>query len=164
MGRDAPALRFAGPGDLDAIRHCAEAAYAPYVPRIGRRPAPMDADFAALIDAGHVAVIKADGMLAAYVVSYPRGDHLQVENIAVAPSHQGRGLGRLMLAWAEQRACEAGRVAVELYTNAAMTENLTLYPQLGYRETMRGEEAGFSRVYFRKELADDEGPVTSGRC
>ena len=34
---------------VPAIRACAEAAYAVYVPRIGREPAPMTADFAAVV-------------------------------------------------------------------------------------------------------------------
>ena len=33
-----------------------------------------------------------------------------------------------------------------------MTENLELYPRLGYREVDRREEDGFSRVFFRKRL------------
>ena len=47
-------IRAAAPEDLDAIRRIARAAYAPYVPRIGREPAPMVADFAAAIAAGQV--------------------------------------------------------------------------------------------------------------
>ncbi len=42
-------IRPAGPDDLDAVRRIARAAYAPYVPRIGREPAPMVADFTASI-------------------------------------------------------------------------------------------------------------------
>ena len=33
-----------------------------------------------------------------------------------------------------------------------MTENLALYPRLGYCEIDRREEAGFSRVFYRKEI------------
>ena len=33
-----------------------------------------------------------------------------------------------------------------------MTENLALYPALGYVETGRRVEDGFSRVYFSKRL------------
>jgi hypothetical protein len=37
-----------------------------------------------------------------------------------------------------------------LYTNAAMSENLALYPRLGYREVDRRRDAGFDRVFFAK--------------
>ena len=37
-------------------------------------------------------------------------------------------------------------------TNEKMTENLTLYPRLGYCEVARRTEDGFNRVYFQKTL------------
>jgi hypothetical protein len=51
-------IRPAPPADEPAIRACAEAAFAPYIPAIGRPPAPMTADYGAAIAAGeaHVAV------------------------------------------------------------------------------------------------------------
>ena len=42
-------LRPAEPGDREAIERIVEAAYGGYVERIGRRPAPMDADYTGLI-------------------------------------------------------------------------------------------------------------------
>ena len=41
---------------------------------------------------------------------------------------------------------------IELYTNAAMRENIEYYPRLGYKEIGRHEEDGFERVFFRKSL------------
>ncbi len=51
-------IRLATPNDFAAIESCARDAYAKYVERIGREPAPMVADFATQIDDGlvHVAV------------------------------------------------------------------------------------------------------------
>lgn len=34
-----------------------------------------------------------------------------------------------------------------------MTENLTFYSRLGFTETQRVTEAGYSRVYLRKEIS-----------
>jgi len=137
---------------LNAITACARAAYEKYVARIGREPAPMVADFAALIAAGHVCVaVDAEG-LSGYVVFYPRGDHLHLENLAVFPGCQGRGIGRALIAYVEDESRRLGLNAVELYTNDKMTENLWLYPRLGYRETGRRSEDGFNRVFFRKNL------------
>lgn len=146
-------LRPATPDDADALRACAEDAYARYVPRIGRRPAPMDADFAVLIGCGRVTVATLGGALAGYVVAHGEGDHLHVENIAVLPGLHGQGIGGMLLDDAERRARAAGLAAVELYTNAAMTENLAFYPRRGYAVTGRRSERGFDRVFFRKELA-----------
>jgi hypothetical protein len=39
-----------------------------------------------------------------------------------------------------------------LYTNEVMTENLAIYARLGYHETARRTEGGYSRVFMTKEL------------
>ena len=146
-------VRPAGVGDLDLIRRCAEEAYALYVPRIGKKPAPMIADFAAQIAAGQVHVCVDHERLLGHIVLYPRGDHLHIENVAVLPSQQGTGLGKYLLAFAEAEERRAGITAIELYTNQHMTENLSFYPRLGYVELGRGEEVGFARVFYRKALS-----------
>jgi len=144
-------IRKAGEGDVAAVAAIARAAYALYVPRIGREPAPMVADFAAAQAVAHLWV--AGRPLTGFVAAYPRGDHWHLENVAVDPAAQGTGLGRALIAHVEVLAAEAGARAVELYTNAKMTENQALYPCLGNAEIRRGMEAGFDRVFYRKELA-----------
>ncbi len=150
-----PGIRLAGPDDLDAVRRIARAAYAPYVPRIGREPAPMVVDFATSIAAGELWV--AGEPVAVFVVAYPRGDHWHLVNVAVEPSAQGTGLGGALIAHVEAMARAARARAVELYTNAQMTGNRSLYPRLGYAETGWAMEDGFDRVFYRKELAGKPG-------
>ncbi len=150
-------IRKAAQPDLDGVRDCARQAYALYVPRMGKEPAPMVADFAARIRAGKLHVVELEGGepeggLAGFVVFYPRGDHLHVENVAVRPDAQGKGIGKALLRFAEDEARRLGLAAVELYTNVKMVENQAFYPALGYVETDRREEDGFSRVFYRKEL------------
>jgi ribosomal protein S18 acetylase RimI-like enzyme len=142
----------ARPSDANDVRACVRASYAEYVERIGREPAPMGADYEALIDAGEVWVVRAGGSVAGVVVVRPEPPALLLENVAVAPAQRGRGLGRALVAFAEERARGAGLEAVTLYTNERMTENLRLYPRLGYAETGRRVEDGFARVYFRKPV------------
>lgn len=139
--------------DLSAIRACAEAAYAVYVPRIGRQPAPMRADFAGHLAREELFAAYREGEVVGYIVLYPRADHLHVENLAVGVSQQGKGIGRALMDFAQAQAVRLNLAAIELYTNAKMTENLTLYPKLGFVETGRRTEDGFDRVYFRKALA-----------
>jgi ribosomal protein S18 acetylase RimI-like enzyme len=146
-------IRQARMTDLHGIRRCAEAAYGIYVPRIGKPPAPMVADFARLIGDGKVHVLSDGSAIAGFAVFYLRGDHVHLENVAVHPDFQKRGHGARLIAYAEQFATEAGANAVELYTNIKMTENLSLYPSLGYEEAGRRHEDGFDRVFFRKILA-----------
>jgi hypothetical protein len=47
----------------------ARAAYIKYVPRIGREPPPMLADFAAEIAAGHAAVLEITGTVEGCLIS-----------------------------------------------------------------------------------------------
>lgn len=142
--------------DLKAIKSCAEAAYQIYVHRIGRKPAPMIADFVEAITKQIIFVARlehAQSNIVGFVVFYERGDHMHLENIAVDPQAQGNGVGHALISFVEQSAETGGCKAVELYTNEKMTENLTLYPKLGYEEIERRQEDGFNRVYFRKEIA-----------
>jgi ribosomal protein S18 acetylase RimI-like enzyme len=145
-------IRQAESGDVAAITAVVEAAYASYVPRIGREPAPMKADYVALVSAGEVWVGVLDERVVGVLVIRPGDDSLELENVAVEPGAQGRGYGRALIGLAEERARELGLPAVTLYTNEAMAENLRLYPQLGYVETGRGIEDGYRRVYFEKRL------------
>lgn len=133
-----------------ALRDLVRDAYALYVPRIGREPAPMTDDYAARIAAGEAWVVEEEGRLLAVLVLEDFPDSLQLDNIAIAPSAQGRGLGRSLVAFTEAEARRRGYAKVTLYTNEKMVENLTLYPRLGFVETHRAPQAGFARVFFEK--------------
>jgi GNAT superfamily N-acetyltransferase len=150
-------IRPARAEEAASILSLVRAAYAMYVPRIGREPSPMNDDYPKLIAAGKVWVIDDDGRLAGVIVLEDTPDALQVENIAVRPESQGRGLGRQLLSFADDQARRRGYSAVILYTNVHMTENVERYPRLGYVEVDRGHEHGFDRVFFRKELAGRDG-------
>jgi ribosomal protein S18 acetylase RimI-like enzyme len=151
--QEASMIRKAVARDEAEIRDCAEQAYARYVPRIGRKPAPMDADYAARIAAGDVHVATdAAGRLEGFVVFHAEDGHVLLENVAVLPRAARRGVGKALIGFCEHAARESGLRTVRLYTNEKMTENLGMYPRLGYREIGRRTENGFDRVYFEKTL------------
>jgi len=147
------AIRRASAGDVAAAAAITRAAYSTYVERIGREPAPMAADFGALIEAGDVWVATDRDQVVGVLVLQLQDAALLLESVAVDPAHQGRGIGRSLIDHAERVARDQGLGAVDLYTNALMTENLRLYPALGYEVVDRRREDGFDRVYFRKSLA-----------
>ena len=60
-------------------------------------------------------------------------DHLLIENVAVSPAFQGRGLGRKLMGHAEQIAAVSGFAETRLYTNKLFADNIALYRKLGYR-------------------------------
>jgi galactokinase len=131
-----------------------ERAYGHYVERIGRRPSPMDDDYDSLVAAGEVWLLH-DPELAGLIVLRAVEGHLLVENVAVAPDRQGEGLGRALLAFAEDEAVRRGLPELRLYTNVAMTENIALYGRLGWQEHERRIDGPYSRVHFRKQVGEE---------
>ncbi len=130
-----------------------QAAYAPYVSRIGRKPSPMLDDYHALIEDGRVFVIEHEGAVRGALVLIPEENSMLLDNVAVAPAAQGLGLGRSMLKFAERMAIDCGYRRIRLYTNEAMTENIALYSRIGYSETHRADENGLRRIHMTKLLA-----------
>jgi N-acetylglutamate synthase-like GNAT family acetyltransferase len=159
----ATSIRRATTADLTDIRRLMTDAYTKYIERIGRPPAPMTADYSAALEDSRVWVLESGDAIVGALVTEDRGDHLLLETIAVAPGAQGSGYGRLLLDRAECDATELGLAEVRLYTNEAMTKNLTFYPRHGYRETGRALQDGFRRVYFSKTVGhNDVGDLRDG--
>lgn len=147
-------IRRAEPADRAVVEQIVRDAYSMYIERIGKPPGPMLDDYGALIADGVVSVCEgSDGTIAALIVLLPKPDHLLLDNIAVRPDRQGRGLGRQLIAFAESEARRLGHAELRLYTHQKMTENIALYARLGFVETGRGQEAGYDRVFMTKRLA-----------
>jgi ribosomal protein S18 acetylase RimI-like enzyme len=142
-------LRAADPADSTAVAALVDSAYRHYVPRLGMRPGPMNADYDQVLRDADVLLAFDDIELVGVLVLSRHDDAFYVENVAVAPSWQKRGVGRMLLTYAEDAARRAGFAAVTLYTNEGMTENQALYRRIGYVEF---ERRGF-RVFMRKTLA-----------
>lgn len=145
-------IRRAAPAEVDWVSATIDAAFSRYIPRIGRKPQPMTVDHAALIAAGEVHVLEDGDERLGLIVMRAEADHLYVDILAVRPEAQRRGLGRQLMAFAEDEARRLGLPALRLFTNAKMTENRRFYPRLGFREIGDRTEDGFERVDFEKSL------------
>lgn len=158
-------LSRATPADAPALQALVNAAYTKYIPRIGRPPAPMNTDYAALIASPgeyDVHMLRAvsdsssesDVVVGAIVLAdHAHDDAVHVDNLVVDPAAQGRGYGRVLMDVAENYAREQRRSALTLHTNEKMVENLGIYAKMGFVEVDRRVEDGYHRVYFRKALA-----------
>ena len=151
---DKPRIRAATAADVPAIAEIVDQACRHYITRIGKPPGPMLDDYAARVSEGVVWVLEEGAVIAAIIVLLPGVNHLLLDNIAVSPNHQGLGLGRRLLAFAETEALRRGYREIRLYTHQTMVENQRLYASIGYQETGRGTEAGYDRVFMRKQLID----------
>lgn len=146
------AIRPASARDVARMQAIVDQAYAIYIPRIGKKPGPMLDDYAARVAEGAAWVAEQDGQVAGILVLLPEADHLLLDNVAVAPEAHGKGVGRALVAFAEAEARRRGHAEIRLYTHEKMTENIAMYPRLGYAETHRAQQAGYDRVFFRKKL------------
>jgi ribosomal protein S18 acetylase RimI-like enzyme len=150
-----PAPRRATTADAATLNALARAAYEIYVPVIGREPMPMAVDWATLLPVQEVWIVDGpSGEAVASLALLLERDHLVIWSIAVAPVHQGRGLGRSLMAFAETRARALQRSEIRLFTNARMERNIAHYRRLGYTETHREDLADRTLVHMRKTIVD----------
>lgn len=110
----------------------------------------MREDYGVLIGGGSLWVIGAP--VVGMVTLTEDGSALHVDNLAAHPAVQGMGIGRQLLDFAERSAREGGIARLELYTNEVMTENISFYEHVGYREIARLTEDGYRRVLMEKRL------------
>lgn len=146
-------IRLANLEDKARIEAIANDAYALYLERMDKKPFPMLDDYKAHIEAKHAFVLEEEGQLVGYIILIPEDEKtLLLDNIGVSPCFQKKGYGKKLMLFAENWAKEQGYTSIILYTNIVMRENLVYYPALGYAETHRIQEKGYSRVYFKKEI------------
>lgn len=158
-------IRLALQKDKTAIEQIAHDAYALYLERMDKKPFPMLDDYKAHIAAKHAYVLEEQGQIVGYIILIPEyeeadgttdnttgGKTVLLDNIGVSPCFRKKGYGKELMLFAEAWAKEQGFASIILYTNIVMRENLVYYPKLGYVETHKIKEKGYSRVYFKKEI------------
>lgn len=146
-------LRQAVAADAASVRALTRAAYARWVPLIGREPLPMGADHEAAIRDHRVDLAMVDGHLAGVIETVHRPDHLWIENVAVEPAFQGRGVGRVLMAHAETLAAGQGLPELRLFTNRKFAANVALYIRLGYRIDREETLPSAVAVHMSKPIA-----------
>lgn len=145
-------FRRARRGEAAAIRSFLQAAYAVYLPRMGRLPLTLEGDFATAIRDDLVWVLMEGERLLASLHLLSRPDHLFVDDVAVRADRQRQGIGKRLLAFAEEEGRRRGHCEIRLFTNETMGENIALYKGLGYREYRREPCRGTDIIYMRKSL------------
>lgn len=146
-------LRRATPSDATAVRDLTRAAYAKWVPLVGREPTPMTCDYERVVREDPVDLLFVGEELVALVWMIVHPDHLLIESLAVAPAHQGRGYGRRMLAHAEAFAADRDLPMTRLYTNGLFLANIELYRRAGYAVDREEPFWGGVKVHMSKRIA-----------
>jgi ribosomal protein S18 acetylase RimI-like enzyme len=146
------AIRTATPEDAPRIAAITRAAYARWVPVIGREPLPMTVDYADAVTRHRFDCLCDGDTVVGLIETVREADALLVENVCVVPDRQGAGLGRRLMAQAEAIAAEAGLSRIRLYTNALFAANIALYGALGYRVAREEPFMGGTIVHMEKHL------------
>jgi predicted N-acetyltransferase YhbS len=127
-------IRQAHRSDIDAIVNVTNRAFA-----VERFFSPVDRTsrdrIEALFGSGTLLVAEDHGQIAGSVYVEPRGSAVYIGLLAVDPSWQGCGLGRLLMDASERFGAAAGCTTAELTVVNLRTELPPFYRKLGYRET-----------------------------
>jgi predicted N-acetyltransferase YhbS len=88
------------------------------------------------------------------------GPVLYLNQIAVAPAHQRKGIGGILLRLAEERAAIAGVAALQLDTAVPATHLVTMYGKAGYRVIKEVHWPGktYNSYIMHKQLGSGEAP------
>ena len=145
-------IRRADARDVAGVTACVCAAYLRYIERVGRQPAPMLQDYSEVIRTSQVHVAERDGRILGVLELLVTEEGFLLDSVAVEPSSQGLGVGRMLLEFAEAQAKRHGYDSIYLMTNERMTENQALYAKIGYLLYDRRLVNSYSRVIMRKAL------------
>lgn len=129
-------IRKAQQADADALVLCIDAAYAQYTSRISDLP-PVSEGCDEEITKDRVWAAVEDGQVVGGVFLIPQDGFMKLANVAVHPDHDGKGIGRALVAHAENEAKRQGYDEMRLNTHVAMPENVALYTHLGWEEISR---------------------------
>lgn len=145
-------IRLAEPHEAGAIAAIVMAAYAKWVPLLGREPMPMRVDYDKAVLEHRFDLAVEGRTILGLIETVPHPDHLWIENVAVTPSAQGRGIGQLLLAFTEVRAILAGHPEVRLVTNGVFESNIALYGRIGFVVDRIDDFMNGKAVYMRKSF------------
>ena len=126
--------RFGGPADTDALVLLINVAFRPE--QIAIEGDRINAEkLQPFFRNGKFIVLEDDEGLAGCVYAEVRGSRGYIGLLALRPALQGRGLGKRLMALAEEYLAGAGCEAADLRTISARSDLVPIYKHLGYEET-----------------------------
>ena len=150
-------FRPAVPTDAPAIVDLVRQAFGQPVAALGQAPWPVPANYGQAIRDDLVWLVleqPGGGALAALHLQ-DRGDHMHVVYVAVRPDKQGLGLGRALLALAEDEALAQGYDELRFQLRDASASAIRRYQNLGYRPIHPASDVG-GPVVMGKVLRSDQ--------
>jgi GNAT superfamily N-acetyltransferase len=146
-----PSFKRATAADAGIVREITRAAYKKWVAVIGREPKPMIANYERAVIDHVIDLLDRDGRPIALIEVIPQPSHLLIENVAVLPDWQGKGIGGVLLDRAETIARSLRLTEMRLYSNAMFSTNLTFYAHRGFSEFLREHHDKWGGVVHMKK-------------
>jgi GNAT superfamily N-acetyltransferase len=150
-------IRRALPSDAGRVRALTRSCYAKWVAVIGREPLPMAADYDRAVREHIVDLLFVEAELAGLIETVNAGDHLLIENVAIAPALQRQGLGGRLVKHAEEVARSLRLPELRLYTNARFAGNVDFYRRHGYAVDREEPFKDGLTVHMSKVVVPDDG-------
>jgi predicted N-acetyltransferase YhbS len=107
-----------------------------------------EAEVTAHLKSAAGAVAEVGGRLAGSALWQEREGGLYLGRLAVAPAWRGHGIGRALVAAAEQAAWSLGLPRIHLSTRLALLDNRRLFAACGFVETSREAHPGYAEPTF----------------
>ncbi|MDG4860976.1 GNAT family N-acetyltransferase [Streptomyces sp. T-3] len=134
-------IRLAGPDELPLLQAIERAAGEPFraigMAEIADDEPPELAVLDAFRRSGRAWVAEEAGAVVGYLIAEPVDTGLHIEQVSVHPDAARRGVGRALIAYAQEYAREAGLDGLTLTTFAGVPWNAPYYERLGF--TVLGE-------------------------
>jgi GNAT superfamily N-acetyltransferase len=144
-------FRRATSADASTVREITRAAYTKWVAVIGREPKPMTANYEQAVIDHVIDLLEEDGRPIALIEVIPEPSHLLIENVAVLPDWQGKGVGGALLDRAEAIARSLRLNEMRLYSNAMFLTNISFYAHRGFSEFLREHHPKWGGVVHMKK-------------
>jgi GNAT superfamily N-acetyltransferase len=112
------------------------------------------------LDAGALWVAEIDGEVVGYLAGRTEAGRLHIDQVDVLRTHQGRGIGRALLAHAADWARARSLTALSLTTFRSVPWNGPFYANFGFREW----DPADAPASIRQALSDEAAKGLTDRC
>lgn len=104
-------------------------------------------------------VVLLHNVLSGTISLIPADYTLYIKSVAVAPTAQGKGLGKQMMKLAEQEALKRGLRYLELTTTHFLIEAISLYERFGFEKRGQKDLYGTPLIRMIKDLKQHSAPI-----
>ncbi|MFC7398658.1 GNAT family N-acetyltransferase [Chelatococcus sp. GCM10030263] len=146
-------LRRAGEADREALVALQHAAFVGNRDVLGVEPLPLREDYDAVLARDEVWLAEDRDIPVGALILTLRPDDLYIASVGTLPTFRGRGLGKRLLGFAENRAEASGRSVLRLCTGKKLTKNIAWYARNGYVIEREEQLADRIIVHMMKGLA-----------